>query len=113
MHWHPQFYTSPTGEHGVTSRYRLLVRSQRQTARTRRSVHDTRSRALACRSVRRGFCRRSRHGREWRPLAEKRRVAEAARHLRAMRANAAAAARQVADAGAEPSPRGPSSGPSA
>lgn len=46
-------------------------------------------------------------------LAETLRGAEAARHLRAMRAQAAAAARQMAEAGAEPSPRGPSSGPSA
>ena len=46
-------------------------------------------------------------------LAETRQTAEAARHLRAMRAEAAAAARQMAEAGAEPSPRGPSSGPSA
>jgi hypothetical protein len=46
-------------------------------------------------------------------LAETLRGAEAARHLRAMRAEAAAAARQLAEAGAEPSLRGPSSGPSA
>ena len=46
-------------------------------------------------------------------LAETLREAEAAWHRRAMRAEAAAAARQMAEAGPEPSPRGPSSGPSA
>ena len=40
-------------------------------------------------------------------------VVSASDDLRAMRAEAAAAARQMAEAGAEPSRRGPSSGPSA